>query len=636
MLARRKFLLSVLLVGPVGLWLAGCTSPDTTTAGTASPAAAAQGTTSQGAASPGAAAQSPSQQAAPPAFSPAAGTYPGATTVTITTTTAGASIRYTTDGSTPTESAGTEYAEPVSVTKTETMIAIAFKTGWTDSTLATAAYKITGTAAMPAFSLRAGTYSSDQSVAISCATQGAAIHFTTDGSTPTSSSAAYAAPVPVSGNGARVTLKAMATGAGIADSPVASVEYAIDYSLVSTPNFSPDDGTYPADQSVTISCATSGAVIHYTTDNSTPSASSPEYAAPIVIAGNGTTTTIKAYAMKAGMTASEIAAASFVISFPRAATPAFSPRGGIYPGGQKVAITCDTSEAAVYYTTDGSVPTAASTLYSSPIPLAGNGLSRTIRAVATGTGMSASLTATSTYTTYDEWQMIGTQGRGARQFNFPAGVAVDARGRIYVADSGNSRIVRMDDMSGAGWAAFGSPGSGASQFNSPLGIAVDAGGHIFVADLNNSRIVRIDDMTGTGWTSFGSPGAGNNRFVNPAAVAVDAGGHIYVADSGNSRIVRMDDMNGAGWTAFGTRGSGAGGFNGSQGIVVDAGGHIFIADYGSSRIVRMDDMGGGGWTAFGAPGTGAGRFKFPARRCSGFQRSDLCRGHGKQQTRAHG
>ena len=79
-----------------------------------------------------------------PVFSPAAGTYTSAQTVTLSTTTPGASIRYTTDGSTPTETAGTLYSAPIPVSSTTTINAIAYATGMLDSAVATAAYTITG------------------------------------------------------------------------------------------------------------------------------------------------------------------------------------------------------------------------------------------------------------------------------------------------------------------------------------------------------------------------------------------------------------------------------------------------------------------------------------------------------------
>ncbi len=203
--------------------------------------------------------------------------------------------------------------------------------------------------------------------------------------------------------------------------------------------------------------------------------------------------------------------------------------------------------------------------------------------------------------------------------------------KIYA--SGTNKIVRMDDISGAGWTTFGSVGAGLNQFSNggPRGIYVDAAGKIYAVDKNNNRIVRMNDMTGAGWVSLGSLGTGTNQFKNPTGIAVDAAGKIYVTDVGNNRIVRTDDMTGAGWTTYSV-------FNVTGGIYVDASGNIYattadsilrmddmtglnrvnytgttntlsfpqgifvnagkvyVADSCNNRIVRMDDMAGAGWT----------------------------------------
>lgn len=87
-------------------------------------------------------------------------------------------------------------------------------------------------AATPVFTVPAGTYSADQSVAISCATPNSTIHYTTDGSTPTAASPVFANPVPVAGNGTTLTIKAMAVNAGMMNSGIASATYTIDTSGV--------------------------------------------------------------------------------------------------------------------------------------------------------------------------------------------------------------------------------------------------------------------------------------------------------------------------------------------------------------------------------------------------------------------
>lgn len=112
------------------------------------------------------------------------------------------------------------------------------------------------------------------------------------------------------------------------------------------------------------------------------------------------------------------------------------------------------------------------------------------------------------------WTTYGTGGQGVGQFAGPEGVAVDPQGRIYVADHSNHRIVRIDDMTGAGWVTFGSFGevdtntlTGAvRQFSEPHDLAVTDSGRIYIADTGNGRVVRIDDMNGNGWTTFGNRG----------------------------------------------------------------------------------------------------------------------------------
>jgi len=165
-------------------------------------------------------------QAAAPAFSPAGGTYAGTQTVAITSATSGIFIRYTTDGSMPSETAGTLYAGAVNISSTTTLKAIAYGTGFTDSFITSATYTITlPQAAAPTFSPGGGTYPSTQTVTITSATGVASLRYTTDGSTPTSTSGTiYSGPVNVSSN---ATLKALAYESGFADSAVTTAAYTI-------------------------------------------------------------------------------------------------------------------------------------------------------------------------------------------------------------------------------------------------------------------------------------------------------------------------------------------------------------------------------------------------------------------------
>jgi streptogramin lyase len=221
------------------------------------------------------------------------------------------------------------------------------------------------------------------------------------------------------------------------------------------------------------------------------------------------------------------------------------------------------------------------------------------------------LSSTSTEFNVVRQMTFGSSGSGSGQLGSPWGIALDSSGRIYVADTYNNRVVRMDNMSGSGWTAYGSYGPNTGQFYDPLGgIAVDSSGRIYVADTYNNRIVRMDDMSGSGWTTL-HPVSAPYQFTRPCGIAVDSSGRIYVADANNHRIVRMDDMNGSGWTSYGSYGSGTGQLSYPRGIAVDSNGRIYAADSGNNRITRMDDMSGSGWTTYGTAGSASGQFRIP-------------------------
>jgi hypothetical protein len=165
----------------------------------------------------------PSMPAATPSFSPGAGPYTSAQTVTISDSTPGATIFYTQDGSVPTTTS-TMYSGPINVSKSETLSAIAVAHGYATSPVATATYSLTLPASTPVFSPGAGSYSGPQSVSISDSSQGAIIYYTSDGTAPATSSHTYSGPIAVNTS---ETIRAMAAGGGYSASPVASATYTI-------------------------------------------------------------------------------------------------------------------------------------------------------------------------------------------------------------------------------------------------------------------------------------------------------------------------------------------------------------------------------------------------------------------------
>ena len=162
-----------------------------------------------------------------PVISPSPGPFTGTQTVTITDAVPGATIYYTTNGSTPAYySAVYSSANPIVISSTETITAIASANGYIQSAPASSTFALMTSAANPVFSLAAGTYTGAQTLAITDGSPNPTIYYTLDGSTPTTASAIYSNPlsVPVS---ASLTVQAIAVSAGLTPSSVVSATYTI-------------------------------------------------------------------------------------------------------------------------------------------------------------------------------------------------------------------------------------------------------------------------------------------------------------------------------------------------------------------------------------------------------------------------
>jgi hypothetical protein len=170
---------------------------------------------------------------ATPTFGKAAGGYVGTQSVTLSDTTSGATIYYTTNGNTP-SSTSTKYTAAISVSTSETIKAIAELTGNTNSAVATAAYTIT--VPTPTFSPAAGTYTSTQSVSINDSTSGTTCYYTltagTMGTTPTTSSTRYTGAISVA---VTSVLESLCTFSGDTNSAPASATYTIPLSVAVSP-----------------------------------------------------------------------------------------------------------------------------------------------------------------------------------------------------------------------------------------------------------------------------------------------------------------------------------------------------------------------------------------------------------------
>ncbi|MGC2696180.1 MAG: chitobiase/beta-hexosaminidase C-terminal domain-containing protein [Candidatus Angelobacter sp.] len=296
-------------------------------------------------------------QTAAPGFSLPGGTYNSVQSVTLSDATPGATIYYTTDGSTPSTSS-LLYSGPITVNSTTTINAFATVAGFSNSTVAGAGYTIVLPATAPILSPVGGTYSAVQPVTLSDATQGAAIHYTTDGTTPTASSSVYSTAISVSKT---TTIKTMATAAGFGNSPVASATYTLQ---TAPPTSNPPAGTYTTPQSVSLADATPGAAIHYTTDGSTPTASSPLYSTAISF---NKTTTINAMATYGSFNSSAVASATYTIHLPPPTVISINPVSGSTGGSTAIIVTGTNFVAGATVTLAGTAATGVSVVSSTQI-----------------------------------------------------------------------------------------------------------------------------------------------------------------------------------------------------------------------------------------------------------------------------
>ncbi len=200
-----------------------------------------------------------------------------------------------------------------------------------------------------------------------------------------------------------------------------------------------------------------------------------------------------------------------------------------------------------------------------------------------------------------------TDGNGIdAKFRIPFGITIDSANNLYVADTGNNTIRKItpagDVTTFAGTAGVEGNTNGdkaLATFNGPHGLSIDNAGVLYIADTSNCSVRKIDTNTGqvdtmAGGNTFGSmDGTGADaRFTNLYGVTVDSTGNLYVADT-NNNIIRKITPAGVVTTIAGkagiegsTDGKGADArFNNPTGITVDADGNIYVTDW-SSHVIR--------------------------------------------------
>jgi sugar lactone lactonase YvrE len=493
------------------------------------------------------------------------------------------------------------------------------------------------TAAAPTFTPPAGTYTTGQTVTISSTASTPTIYYTTDGTTPTTSSTLYSNPVSVSAN---KTLKAIAVSPGYINSPVATAAYVI-APLAATPTFSIAGGTYYTAQTVTISSTTTGpgAAIYYTIDGTTPTSASTLYTGAITVA---VAETIKAIATATGYTASNVGSATYNITV---STPVFTPAAATYTTTENVVISSATNGVSFYYTLDGTTPTTSSTPYTGPVNVS---TSETLQAIGIKTGLVNSAPASGFYEidltpavaptfslangTYTNSQLLTltSSTTGAKFYYTTDGSAPTISSTLYTAPiavnstetvkaitkatnyqasgvttgSYTINVGTMSTFAGNGTSGFsGDNGAATSaEVDGVVGLAMDSSGNIYFADRTNQRIRKvtpggvITTVAGNGIATYNGDNiaATSASLYYPTAVAISSSGDIYIADSGNNRVRKVSGgiiTTVAGTTSGGYNGDGIAAtsaqLNQPLGVALDSFGNLYITDDGNGRVRKV-------------------------------------------------
>jgi streptogramin lyase len=189
-------------------------------------------------------------------------------------------------------------------------------------------------------------------------------------------------------------------------------------------------------------------------------------------------------------------------------------------------------------------------------------------------------------------------------------VAIGPWGNVWVADTGNGRLLRYDSGSRNFLEVVG-----AAELVEPVSVDTGPEGKVWVVDRQLNRVFTFNPYNGELLSQFGTEGSGRREFIHPGAIEVSPQGNVWVADEGNGRVLEFDEA-GNYVAQFGSPGAGQGelNFSAPMGIVADAKGHIWVADSNSDRVQRWQipshvPTGSG---TFGTSGTGNGQFEHPA------------------------
>jgi hypothetical protein len=548
-------------------------------------------------------------QTASPGFNPPNGPIANGTAITISCATPGSTIYYTVDGSQPTTNS-TQYVGPVKINGGTTLYAFAVADGYLDSALQGVFYQLVQTAS-PVFNPASGPLSYETNISISCDTIGAAIYYTSDGTQPTTNSSLYMSPLVMKGD---FTLEAFAVTPGYLDSAVQNALYTL--TQAAKPVFDPAQGPLTNGSLISISCATSNAIIRYTLDGSDPNTNSLVYTNPVVFT-NPVTVTARGY--RSDMDASDAQTAFF----------------GLFDPEPYVVRTLAGNSVAGFVNANG--PLAR---FSNPhgicIDKYGNWY-----VADTGNNVIRKILPSGQVTTFAGSGVAGSQnGTGTNaQFSGPIGVFADITAAVYVSDgdglvrkittAGVVNTIATLNSIGAGqiivtpygdtfvgsWATLkrvspdgtvatvgGSGGNCDSGWCANVGVGLDATGLAYAASEYKVWAIYYPNPE----LFAGGPGGFSDgprlqcQFQNPQDIVFDSANNGFVNDLTRVREIRADGWvrtiagtgvagyrNGGGLVAQFNSGGTAGQYNNCAGICLDSKGNLYVADSANNCIRKI-------------------------------------------------
>jgi DNA-binding beta-propeller fold protein YncE len=204
---------------------------------------------------------------------------------------------------------------------------------------------------------------------------------------------------------------------------------------------------------------------------------------------------------------------------------------------------------------------------------------------------------------------FGSYGSGDGQFWHPEGVAVDAKGNLWVVDQENDRVQEFNGT-GEFLKAFGSKGSGNGQLSLPAGLALDGKGDVWVADGGNYRVEEFNEK-GEYVRAFGSKGTGSGQFAEygPSGIAVDAHGNVWVTDKHGGRVEVFNEK-GEYQKSVGSKGTGAGQLEEPMAVAIAPSGNAWVTDWVNNRVTEFTEK-GEYVREVGSEGPGDGQFERP-------------------------